>query len=87
MNMTASPPATGRGKLNCDPLQKIAHLGEDAKADICSANTDVCFGPKADILNCASTAFIPRAIVLLGRAFFYFVAWSVISSSSFANAA
>jgi len=32
MNMTASPPATARGKLNCDPLQKIAHLGEDAKS-------------------------------------------------------
>jgi hypothetical protein len=31
MNMTASPPATARGKLNCDPLQKIARLGEDAK--------------------------------------------------------
>jgi hypothetical protein len=32
MNMTASPPATARGKLNCDPQQKtIAHLGEDAK--------------------------------------------------------
>jgi hypothetical protein len=32
MNMTASPPATARGKLNWDPLQKIAHLGEDAKS-------------------------------------------------------
>jgi len=32
MNMTASPPATASGKLNCDPLQKIAHLAEDAKS-------------------------------------------------------
>jgi hypothetical protein len=32
MNMTSSPPATARGKLNCDPLRKIAHLGEDAKS-------------------------------------------------------
>jgi len=32
MNMTSSPPATAGGKLNCDPLRKIAHLGEDAKS-------------------------------------------------------
>jgi len=32
--MTASPPATARGKLNCDPLQKIAHLGEDALRNV-----------------------------------------------------
>jgi hypothetical protein len=32
MNMTSSPPATARGKLNCDPLRKIAHLGEAPKA-------------------------------------------------------
>jgi len=30
--MTASPPATARGKLNWDPLQKIARLAEDAKS-------------------------------------------------------
>jgi hypothetical protein len=42
MNMTASLPSTARGKLNCDPLQKIAHLGGDAKSESppCVANED-----------------------------------------------